>query len=94
MKGGELEMYINKEKVFDLMQKHFQGNYHAFARELSLDVSHLYRTLNEKNRKAGPKFLGALMQFLERNKIDYKEYIFLDTSLTVCNDSKNRETTA
>ncbi|MGE5631591.1 MAG: hypothetical protein ACM3TR_10915 [Caulobacteraceae bacterium] len=80
-------MDIIKEKVIELMERYCEGNYNAFARELGLNVAHLYRTLNNPNSKAGAKFLGSLIDFCERKELDYKEYIFLNKPLTACNDT-------
>lgn len=80
-------MDIIKEKVIELMTIYCDGNYNAFARELGLNVAHLYRTLNNPNSKAGAKFLGSLMNFCERKNLDYKDYIFLNKPLTTCNES-------
>lgn len=79
-------MYIKKDKVIELMNKFCNGNYNEFSRTLGLNVAHLYRTLKNKNSKAGPKFLGALAIFCKNNDLDYNDYIFLNNPLTACND--------
>lgn len=82
-------MYLNKEKISQLMNEKCDGNYNAFSRELGVNVAHLYRFLNTAESEAGPKLLGAVAKYCERRGLDYREYIFLDKPLTVCNDSAN-----
>lgn len=69
-------MEVNKKKIQYLMNKYCNGNYNEFARQLNLNVAHVHRTLNNPRSKAGPKFLGAIIKFCEKNNLDYKEYIF------------------
>lgn len=74
--GGYI-LEINKNKIRELMNNYCNGNYTAFARALNLNVAHVYRTLNNSSSKAGGKFLGAIISFCEKHKLNYKEYIFL-----------------
>lgn len=78
-------MYLNKTKVFQLMNEKCDGNYNAFARELGVNVAHLHRFLNIEGSEAGPKLLGAVAKYCEKHGLDYREYIFLDKPLTICN---------
>ena len=82
-------MFLNKEKVRELMQKKAKGNYHEFARQLNLDVAQVHRVLNT-TAKAGPKFLGSLMKYCQENGLDFKQFIFLDEPLHECNGGLNR----
>lgn len=78
-------MNINKDKIFELMDNYADGNYNKFSRILGINVGHLHRTLNIESKKAGSVFLGAIINFCEKNNLDFKDYIFLDDALTVCN---------
>lgn len=75
---GGICLDIKKELVIELMKEYCEGNFNAFSRELGLNVAHVYRTLVNKKSKAGPKFLGALMNFCEKKGLNYKDYIFLN----------------
>ncbi|RKO65756.1 hypothetical protein [Desulfofundulus salinus] len=80
-------MYLNKEKIKELMQVKAGGNYHEFARQLRIDVAQLHRVLNTQ-AKAGPKLLGCFMRYCQDNGLDFKQYIFLEEPLHVCNSSQ------
>lgn len=80
-------MYLRKDKLRKLMDEKANGNYHAFARLLGVDVAQVHRILNGKG-EAGPKFLGKLMAFCRREGLDFDEYIFLPEALTKVNTSK------
>lgn len=83
-------MYLNKDKLVELMNEKCKGNYNAFARELEVNVAHLHRFINTKESVAGPKLLGAVARYCEKLGLDYREYIFLDNPLTVCNESSKK----
>lgn len=82
-------MYLNKDKLFDLMNKECEGNYNAFAREIGVNVAHLHRFINNAESVAGPKLLGAVAKYCEKHGLDYRDYIFLDKPLTVCNKTES-----
>lgn len=75
---GVDKLYIDKNKLHQLMEEKCQGNYHAFARELGVNVAHLYRFFNVPESKAGPKLLGAVAKFCKKNNLDFMSFIFLD----------------
>jgi hypothetical protein len=78
-------MFINKDKVKELMDREANGNYNEFARQLQIDVAQLHRVLNTES-KAGPKMLGKLMIYCNDRNLDFNEYIFLEPPLTACNN--------
>ena len=73
------------------MQEKANGNYHEFARQLGIDVAQVHRVLNRAS-KAGPKFLGRLMQYCLENNLDFHQYIFLDDPLHGCNRTDEQTT--
>jgi hypothetical protein len=85
-------LFINKEKVRELMNREADGNYTEFSRQLDIEVAQLHRVLNTKSN-AGPKMLGKLALYCERNNYDFNDYIFLNKPLTTCN-GKSKESTA
>lgn len=70
-------MNINKEAIKELMTQFANDNWNEFARQLGIDVSHLYRTITEKQRKAGAKFIQALLKFCKLHNLNSDDYIFL-----------------
>ncbi len=68
-------MFLEKEKVRELMVTKANGNYHEFSRQLGVDVAQLHRVLNTGSN-AGPKLLGKLMIYCQENNLDFNDYIF------------------
>lgn len=77
-------MYVKKDRLRELMLEKANGNYHELARLLGVNVAQLYRILN-KDGQAGPKFLGKLMAFCQKEGLDFERYIFLPRALTGVN---------
>ena len=67
-------MELDKQKIFDLMKEHSDGNYNRFARALGVDASHLHRFLNS-GIGGGKKLIGAVMRFCRENDLDFENYI-------------------
>jgi hypothetical protein len=67
-------MELNKEKVFELMNKYCGGNYNRFARTLGVDPAHLYRFINT-GVGGGKKLVGAIMKFCKEYNLDFEDYI-------------------
>lgn len=94
-------MYINKKKLRELMiiktanPKYINGNYHRFARQLGIDVAQLHRVINSPLHNAGPKFLSRLVKYCQKEHLDFREYIFLEEPLHICNgiDFRNYDLT-
>lgn len=80
-------MFLNKEKVRELMNNKANGNYHEFSRQLGVDVAQLHRVLNTES-KAGPKLLGKLMKYCQKRNLDFYSYIFLECPFHACNEIK------
>jgi len=67
---------LNREKIRELMNSRYMGNYNRFSRELGVDPAHLYRFLNT-GIGGGKKIIFSLMNYCEKNKLDYKKFIDL-----------------
>ena len=67
---------LNRERIKELMNSRFLGNYNKFSRELGVDPAHLYRFLNT-GVGGGKKIIFSLIDYCEKNKLDYKKYIEL-----------------
>ncbi|HHU90224.1 MAG TPA: XRE family transcriptional regulator [Clostridiaceae bacterium] len=67
---------LNREKIKELMDIRYKGNYNKFSRELGIDPAHLYRFLNT-GIGGGKKIIFSLMDYCEKNKLDYKKFIEL-----------------
>lgn len=78
-------MYINKQRLRELMNTEASGNYNEFARQLSVNVAQLHRVLNTE-RQAGPKFLGKLKLYCEKKLLSFDNYIFLQKPLHAVNE--------
>lgn len=64
---------INREKMFELMQKRCHGNYNMFGRELGVDPAHLYRFLNT-GVGGGKKMIFALMEYCDQHKLSFTQF--------------------
>lgn len=64
---------INREKMFDLMNRQCQGNYNKFGRELGVDPAHLHRFLNS-GIGGGKKMIFALMEYCDNHGIGFKQF--------------------
>jgi len=65
---------LSREKMMELMKNYCNGNYNRFGKELGVDPAHLYRFL-KTGIGGGKKMIFSLMEFCEKNKLDYKNYI-------------------
>lgn len=73
-------MYLDKMKLMEYMNEHFDGNYRKFARALNVEVAQLHRILNSE-AQAGTVFLGRLHLFCTKNNVDFNEFIFFDHTI-------------
>jgi hypothetical protein len=71
----EVEYLLNHDSVLALYAK--VGNYNAFARELRVDPSHLYRYL-KTGHCGGTKIVQAIMRYCRDNNLDVYQYVVLD----------------
>ena len=69
-------MKIKIDKVLVLMNEKYYGNYHRFARELSVHPAHLHIVLTH-GIGGGRKVIGALMKYCKENGLNYEEYVEL-----------------
>ncbi len=58
------------------MNEKCNGNYNAFARMTGINVSALYKILNNK-ANAGLGTINKLIDFLKANNLNVEDYIFL-----------------
>lgn len=65
---------LNRESLKILLHVRFGGNYSAFARELDVDISHIYRVI-KYGTGGGKKIIGAVMNFCRREGLSFEEYI-------------------
>ncbi len=70
---------INREKMFELMERHCQGNYNRFGRKLGIDPSHLYRFLNT-GVGGGKKMIFALMEYCDHHNLNFTQFFEQDNS--------------
>jgi hypothetical protein len=66
-------MRLNREKLFELMDKYYDGNYNLFSRELNVDTSHLHRFLN-KGIGGGIKLSGSVIRFCKDHQLPFEDY--------------------
>lgn len=69
-------MQLKIDKLKQLMDQNFSSNYHAFARELNIDVSTLHKILNVQI-SAGLKTINKIIEYLKAQNLEIAEYIFL-----------------
>ncbi len=67
-------MKAKREKVAELMSIYCEGNYNRFARELSIDPSHLHRFITT-GVGGGKKLVGAIIKFCKEKELNFEEYI-------------------
>ena len=71
-------MRINIQKMQELIKKKYRGNQTFFAEEADIDRSYLNQLLNGKITDNSPKICNAMISYCIKNKLDYKDYIFLN----------------
>lgn len=69
-----MKLKLSREKIMELMKNHCDGNYNRFGKELGVDPAHLHRFLNT-GIGGGKKMIFSLMEYCERNSLNYKNYI-------------------
>lgn len=70
-------MNINPETFSQLLENKFKGSFGKCAKELNVAPSTVWRVIKGNNR-AGIKLLTNLMQYCNKNNLNYIDYIFLD----------------
>jgi Fe-S cluster assembly ATPase SufC len=71
-----VQIRLSPSKMKELMKRQCQGNYNRFSRELGVDPAHLHRFLNT-GVGGGKKLIFSLMDYCERNNLNYKNYLDL-----------------
>ncbi len=71
-------MKINIQKLQELIEEKYRSNQTFFAEDADIDRSYLNQLLNGKITNSSPKICNAIINYCEKNKLDYREYIFLD----------------
>ena len=77
-------MNLKKTELQHLLEECFGSSYTKLSRAIGVDVAHVYRVM-AKNNTPGLKFFNGLMKWCTDNQLEYREYIFLPTPLTVGN---------
>ena len=71
-------MELNIEALLNLIKEKFRNNKTFFAETIGVDPSYLNSVLNKKAISHSPKICKGVIRYCKENKMDYKEYIFLD----------------
>ncbi|MCK4260733.1 MAG: hypothetical protein KAX49_17275 [Halanaerobiales bacterium] len=69
-------MQLNLEKVRGLLTGKGWSEV-MFARKLGLDYSYVYRVMRDQ-RGVGKKFLSGLIKLCEKERLNFRDYIFVD----------------
>lgn len=67
-------MGLNRNKLIELLKTEFDGNYSKLARELGIDISHLYRFLNT-GVGGGRKMLVSVIALCKRRGLNFDNYL-------------------
>lgn len=70
-------MELNMEAFKQLLEKRFDNNQAKMARILGVSKYQLNTVMKNNGKKAGKKFLGAIIKFCDLNEYDFHKYIFL-----------------
>lgn len=71
-------MKLNVEMVNKLIENKFDNNQTKFANAINADRTHLNRVLRNNGYGAGAIICGGIIKYCDENKLNYKDYIFLD----------------
>lgn len=63
-------MYLNKEAFIEFIQENFEGSVYRCAEKLDV--------WPKGHSNAGLKFMTKLMQYCNKNRLNYQDYIFLE----------------
>lgn len=77
-------MQLNKDKVRELMDEYFLGNYNRFGRELDVDPANLHRFLT-RGITGSIKIVGAVMKFCKDKVIEFNDFIEITEESTNSN---------
>ena len=71
-------MKVNIQALQELIEKKYRGNQSFFAEEANIDRSYLNQLLNGKISNDSPKICNSIINYCEKNKLNYKGYIFFN----------------
>lgn len=77
-------MEPNIIKIQNLVDKQFGGNKSAFGQTIGIERSQISRILKD-GTGAGAMFFGALMDYCDKNDLQFKDYIFLQQNVNKIN---------
>ncbi|QLY78068.1 hypothetical protein [Clostridium intestinale] len=69
-------MKFNINKLSTVINEDFSGNYKAFATEINVNSTTVYRILTGRSN-AGEKFIANFMLFCNSKKYKFEDFIFL-----------------
>lgn len=78
--NGGVIMNVNTENFKKLVDANFEGSLVKCAKALNVDHSTIWRVANGNNNM-GIKLLSNLMEYCNKNSLNYSDYIFLNTTL-------------
>lgn len=70
-------MELNIAALLILIKDKFRDNKTWFAEEVGINKSYMNSILNGKAIKHSPKVCHKVIEYCERNNLDYKQYIIL-----------------
>ncbi|WFD11980.1 hypothetical protein [Tepidibacter hydrothermalis] len=77
-------MKPNVKKLKQLVDNNFNGNKSAFANEIGVDRGQVSKILKD-GTCAGSQFYGGLFVYCEKEKLNFKEFIFLPNNVKKIN---------
>lgn len=69
-------MEINIDELQKLINECYRGNQTWFAEEIGINPSYLNEILNKKKSAKSNKLCLAIIRWCDKNKDNYKKYIF------------------
>ena len=70
-------MEINMGAFNTLLREKFNNNQAEMARGIGVSKYQLNIVLNNNGKKAGKKFIGAIIKYCDKNNYNFRDYIFL-----------------
>lgn len=71
-------MEVNIEKIKELIKNNFNNNKTKFAEAIGISREYVSKLLNGKKDNESAKICNAIILYCETNKLNYKDYIFLE----------------
>ena len=70
-------MNLNLRAFLQLLKEDFDNNQARMAKELGINRTHINRIITTKGKCAGAIVCGAIIKYCDKNKLDFRDYIFL-----------------